>query len=224
MRPNCSSKRKAALTVWVRLLACALAGLLPAFAHAECGCLWEGSFADVQANADLIVAGTVATHKGNAADFMIEDTLRGPDYHETVRVWLQTGDYCRPPIEDFPLASRWVLALKSITELPPGGFDPGTPSLSFGRVGDYYLSSCGGYWLDYSGEAVTGNLIDAPRWARDPDMTPVLIDLLRAYVQSKASRAALKKASREDPELIDLRLNTKAFLRGDDDDDEAETE
>lgn len=200
-----------------RLTKCliATAMLASSAAQAECGCIWEGSFADVAASADLIVAGSVQTQKGNAADFRIEETLSGPDYHTDVRVWMQTGDYCRPPIEDFPLNSRWVMALKKITEVPEGGFNPSTPSQSFGRSGDYYLSSCGGYWLNYSGEAVTGNLVDAPRWARDPDMTPVLIDVLRAFVHQKASREALLEASQEDPELMDLMLDTKAFLRGD---------
>jgi hypothetical protein len=106
------------------------------------------------------------------------------------------------------------MALMRIQELPEDGFDPGTPNQSFGRVGDYYLSSCGGYWLNYSGEAVTGNLINAPRWAREPEMTPVLIELLRAYLRGEASSEALLEASREDPELTDLMLDTKAFLRG----------
>jgi hypothetical protein len=108
------------------------------------------------------------------------------------------------------------MALNRISEVPDDGFDPGTPNQSFGRVDDYYLSSCGGYWLNYSGEAVTGNLVNAPRWARDPDMTPVLLDLLRAYLRGEASREALQKASEEDPELTDLMLDTKAFLRGQD--------
>lgn len=185
--------------------------------QAECACLWEGSFTDVQADADLVIAGRVLDSKGNAVDVRVEENLRGNAYIDTIRVWMATKDYCRPPAEDFPADTRWVLALKRITELPEDGFDPATPNQSFGRVDDYYLSSCGGYWLNYSGEAVTGNLVNAPRWARDPDMTPVLIDLLRAYLQGKTSQEALLQASREDPELIDLMLDTKAFLRGDPD-------
>jgi len=183
--------------------------------RAECACLWEGSFSDVQASSDLIIAARVASVKGNAVDVEIEESLRGPNYLETARIWMQTRDYCRPPVEDFPLGSRWVFALKRITELPSDGFDPSTPNQSFGRVDDYYLSSCGGYWLNYSGEAVTGNLVNAPRWAREPDMTPVLIELLRAFLRKEATSEALLEASREDPALTDLMLDTKAFLRGD---------
>ncbi|WP_414981026.1 delta-aminolevulinic acid dehydratase [Congregibacter sp.] len=196
------------------VLALLLSGLSAAL-HAECACLWEGSFSDVQQSADLVIAGRILSIKGNAVDVAVEESLRGRTYLDSVRVWMETRDYCRPPAEDFPVGSRWVLALKRIHEVPGDGFDPSTPSQSFGRVDDYYLSSCGGYWLDYSGEAVTGNLVNAPRWARNPDMTPVLIDLLRAFVRSEASSEALLKASREDPALTDLKLDTKAFLRGD---------
>jgi hypothetical protein len=100
--------------------------------------------------------------------------------------------------------------------VPEDGFDPGTPNQSYGRTGDYYLSSCGGYWLSYSGEAVTGNLIDAPRWARETDMQPVLIGLIEAFVAGRADREALRAATEEDPALDNLMLDTRAFLRGDD--------
>ena len=147
-------------------------------------------------------------------DLRIEEVLRGRDYLEEIRVWMRTADYCRPPAEDFPQGSRWVMALTRIDERPEDGFDSSTPNFSYGRVGDYILSECGGYWLSYSGEAVTGNLINAPRWAREPKMTPVLMELLRAFVRGEASRDALLEASREDPALRELMLDTKSFLRG----------
>lgn len=192
--------------------------LMPAepAAQDECACLWQGSFADVQQATDLVVAGTVAVTKGNALDLSIERSLRGDPYFDEIRIWLRTRDYCRPSIDDFPAGSRWVMALYRIDEVPEGGFDPGTPNQSYGRKGDYYLSSCGGYWLNYSGEAVTGNLVDAPRWARDPDMQPVLMPLLEAFVRGRADREALAEATREDPALDALMLDTRAFLRGDD--------
>ncbi|WOJ93011.1 delta-aminolevulinic acid dehydratase [Congregibacter variabilis] len=196
------------------IVALLLSGLCSAL-HAECACLWQGSFSDVQQSADLVIAAKVLSIKGNAVDVAVEENLRGRNYLDRVRVWMETRDYCRPPAEDFPVGSRWVFALKRISEVPSDGFDSSTPNQSFGRVDDYYLSSCGGYWLNYSGEAVTGNLVNAPRWARDPDMTPVLMDLLRAFLRSEASSEALLEASREDPALTDLMLDTKAFLRGD---------
>ena len=67
------------------------------------------------------------------------------------------------------------MALHRIDEDVPDGFNPHTPNVSYGRVGDYALSSCGGYWLSQSGDWVTGNLVEAPRWERAPKMTPVLL-------------------------------------------------
>jgi hypothetical protein len=100
--------------------------------------------------------------------------------------------------------------------VPEDGFDPGTPNQSYGRKGDYYLSSCGGYWLSYSGEAVTGNLVDAPRWARDPEMQPVLMAAARSLRAGPGRSRGAAEASREDPALDELMLDTRAFLRGDD--------
>lgn len=179
-----------------------------------CTCIWEGSFADVQAKADVVVAATAVRRKGNSVDFRVEESLREDPYRDELRVWMQTRDYCRPDAETFPDGSRWVLALKRIREVPEGGFNPGTPNESFGRIDDYYLSSCGGYWLRYEGEAVTGNLVNAPRWAREVEMTPVLIDLLRAFLNGTASADALAEATKENPELNELLLDTKSFLRG----------
>jgi hypothetical protein len=44
-------------------------------------------------------------------------------------------------------------------------------------------------------------------------MTPVLLDLVAEFVQGKLDRDALLQASREDPELRELILDTRAFLR-----------
>lgn len=184
-------------------------------AKAECECLWQGSFAEVQAGTDLVVTGSVVTSKGNSIDLLAGQVLRGTLHQPQIRIWLKTGDYCRPEVELFPLQSTWVMALDRIDENVPGGFNPNTPNISFGRVGDYQLSSCGGFWLKLEGNAVTGNLVDAPRWARDPKMTPVLLEVVKAYVSGDIGPETLLEASREDPELRDLRLDTRAFLRGD---------
>ena len=195
------------------LLLLALLPLAPP-AAAECTCLWEGSFADVHEKADLVLAAEVISRKGNSVDMRVEELLRGDPYRDTVRVWMQTRDYCRPEAELFPEASRWVLALRRIEAVPPGGFDPSTPNQSYGREGDYILSSCGGYWLAVEGEAVTGNLVNGPRWAREVEMTPVRLSLLRAFIAGNATAEALAEATKEDPELMELLLDTKSFLRG----------
>ena len=75
------------------------------------------------------------------------------------------------------------------------------------------LSSCGGYWLKWEGDAVSGNLVQAPRWNHEPKMTPVLLEVVAAYVAGKIDADALLQASREDPALRELMLDTRAFLR-----------
>jgi hypothetical protein len=191
------------------------AGHTHAQAEKDCTCLWHGSFSEVHSRADIVVAGRVLETRGNALDLAIERRMRGEPYLDEIRIWLKARDYCRPPIDDFPVGSRWVMALTKIREVPEDGFDPNTPNLSYGRPDDYILSACGGYWLSYSGEAVTGNLIDAPRWAHDPEMQPVMISLVEAFVRGETSAEALREAAREDPAVDELLLDTKAFLRGD---------
>lgn len=182
----------------------------------ECECLWQGSFSEVQGHTSLVVSGTVVESKGNAIDLSVDRPLRGESNMDPIRVWLKTGDYCRPEPELFPVGSQWVMALQLIDKDVPGGFNPNTPNFSYGRVGDYRLSSCGGYWLARSGDFVTGNLVQAPRWEREPKMTPVLLDLLAQFVSGEVNADALLQASREDPALRELMLDTRAFLRGDD--------
>jgi len=185
--------------------------------RAECQCLWQGSFAEVQASTELVVSGTVIATKGNSIDLSVDRALRGNPQREAIRVWMKTANYCRPETELFPIGSRWVMALSYIPEFVSEGFNPGTPSISYGRQGDYYLSSCGGFWLSQHGDYVSGNLVKAPRWVREPEMTPVLIDLVAQYVKGSIAEEALLQASREDPELRELMLDTRAFLRGDED-------
>lgn len=183
--------------------------------QAECECLWEGSFAEVQAGTDLVLTGMVIASKGNSIDLLAGRALRGELPNREIRIWMKTGDYCRPDVELFPVDSIWVMALDRITGEIPGGFNPNSPNVSYGRIGDYQLSDCGGYWLKLEGDAVTGNLVNAPRWVRDPQMTPVLLEVVSAYIRGEVGSDALLEASREDPELGKLRLDTRAFLRGD---------
>lgn len=183
----------------------------PAFA--ECTCLWRGSFSEVQADTDLVVSGTVIAGAGNSIDLAVNRLLRGEEPLETIRIWLKTEDYCRPDAQQFPVGTQWVMALHRIREEVPGGFNPNTPNVSYGRTGDYSLSDCGGYWLRQEGDLVTGNLVGAPRWVREPEMTPVLLDLLESHVRGSLGRDALLEASREDPALRELMLDTRSFIR-----------
>lgn len=178
-----------------------------------CQCLWDGSFAQVHDKADLVINALVIKNKGNAIDLLPLDIMRGELWQDTIRVWLKTDDLCRPAVDNFPVDSTWVFALHKITENVPGGFNPHTPNISYGRVGDYSLSNCGGYWLKQEHGWVTGNLIKAPRWERNPTMSPVMLELIQAYIDGTATAEALAEAAKPNQELRDLKNDTKSFLR-----------
>jgi hypothetical protein len=194
-------------------LAIALGLLLPGGAWAECACLWQGSFTDVQASTDLVVSARVVATSGNSIDLGVQRILKGKLYSENIRVWLDTGDLCRAEVGTFDLDSQWVMALHRIDELVPGGFNPSTPNISYGRVGDYSLSRCGGYWLSQAENLVSGNLTAGPRWEMNPKMSPVLLDLVAAHVAGDLDKETLIEAGRVDPELQELIINTRLFLR-----------
>jgi len=226
MRLDCSTDRPALRHPFIRTFSSLLvAGLAQgAFAQpdatgADCGCLWEGSFSEVAPSADLVVLGEVQTVKGNAVDLVPERLLKGEFWLDTLRVWMQTRDYCRPPADDFPAGSRWIMALSEIIEVPEGGFDPSTPNQSYGRPFDFVLSSCGGYWLRVNGSTAVGNLVPGmPRFYHQPEMSPVLIDLIAGYLDGAVPETALVEASRERPDAVDeLILDTRSFLRGQED-------
>ena len=193
---------------------CTLLLLASATTRGDCECLWLGSFSEVQADTNLVVSGTVISGKGNSIDLSVDRLLRGKAHLEDIRIWLKTGDYCRPEPQLFAIGSQWVMALHLIEQNVPGGFNPNTPNVSYGRLGDYSLSSCGGYWLNLNDGRVTGNLINAPRWEREPKMTPVLVDLLADYVDGRVDARALLEASQENPAVRELMLDTREFLRG----------
>ena len=224
MRPDCSTGKPSLPHLVTAILTTSLtitfltelAVSQPDATGVDCGCLWEGSFSEVASTTDLVVLAEVQAIKGNAVDLVLEQVLQGEFWLDTLRVWMQTRDYCRPPTDDFPLGSRWIMALTQIQEVPEGGFDPSTPNQSFGRPYDYILSSCGGYWLRVNGSTATGNLVPGmTRFYHQPDMSPVLVDLVTGYLMGTISTEALTEASRERPEAVDeLIFDTRSFLRG----------
>ena len=188
-----------------------------------CECLWQGSFSEVAPTTDLVVLGTVGRVKGNAIDIDVDVTLTGPDWATAPRVWLKSGDYCRPNVAEFAKGQRFIFALRRLTEVPVDGFNPSTPNLSYGRVGDYALSNCGGYWLKVEGLRASGNLVPGmPRYAQSPKMTPVLIGHITAYLKGWASLTSLIEATKEDPELEALKKDSRSFLRGFSPDEDSE--
>jgi len=165
-----------------------------------------------------MVSGTVLSHKGNSMDFAIDRTVldravNGREYGESIRIWADNGHECRPAVKTFTVASNWLFALKKITTEPADGFNPTTPSISYGRKNDYYLSMCGAYWLSVRAGFVSGNLVEGPRWQwHNNTMNPVSIDLVEAYVNNKLSPSVLLKASQVDPASKLLMSKTLDFI------------
>jgi hypothetical protein len=153
--------------------------------------------------------------RGNSIDLAIQQVMRGELYTDEIRVWLglDSDELCRAEVGTFALHSRWVMALNRIDEVAPGGFNPSTPNYSVGRVGDYSISRCGGYWLSQTENLVSGNLTGGARWEMDPEMSPVLIDLVAGFVAGDVDEGTLKEAGRVDPELQKLILETRLFLK-----------
>ena len=190
-----------------------LGSLTSIFSAWSCDCIWQGPFSEVYKNADLIVSGKISTNKGNSVDLEVEELLLGKEYSPQIRIWMQTANLCRPSVEKFPPKSRWVMALSRITEDSPESFNPNTPSISHGRVNDYSLSKCGGYWLKLIETRVSGNLTGGTRWEMNPKMTPVLLDLLADYIAGNMSLDKLTEASRQNNLSRELMYDTKSFLR-----------
>lgn len=206
-RPPVQRLRRAAL-----LLGLALALATPPL-HA-CECLWQGPFVDAARKADLVIAATVLEHRGNAMDVRVQSVLVGRELRDEVRIWTAWRDQCRPEGDRFPADSAWVLALQHIDEVPPGGFDPGTPSYSYGRPGDYAISACGVNWLPLRGGRVRGNLLEAPRWQYEGvEINPVLTELLADYLRGDLPRERLAEAARpRDEELRRLMDATRESI------------
>lgn len=188
--------------------------LLSAPTARACSCIWQGPFTEVQGKTDLVVSGEVVQRKGNSLDLRVTEVLRGSEFRETVRVWGVTGELCRADVTDFPPGSHWVMALQRIDEVPEGGFNPATPNISYGRRGDYSLSRCGVYWLQQTNDLVSGNIAEAGRWQyRDRHKQPVLLSLLKGFLDGELPASALEEAAKPQSETRQLIRNTREFLR-----------
>ena len=206
-----------------RFLLFFLSTVLPALALADnrhCECLWQGSFSKATQKADLIVAGKVVRNRGNAVDIDISQTLldkkiNGQEFNPIIRVWMNSGTLCRPEAADFPIGSEWVMNLNKILEDVPGGFNPNTPHISYGRINDYALSQCGANWLELTEGVVTGNLVKGTRWAyEDKKMSPVQLELISAFIDKKVTAEILEEAAKPQQEDIKALMRaTKGYLQ-----------
>jgi hypothetical protein len=179
-----------------------------------CDCLWQGSFIKAAPRADLIVSGSVEQIKGNAIDLKINRTIKGKEHKETIRIWGDDGKQCRPEVNTFTQHKQWLMALYKITEDSPGRFNPNTPNISYGRIGDYYISKCGAYWLSVHDNFVSGNLVKGQRWQwADKKMNPVLLDLVSSFINGMLSEQAIAEAAKPQTASKELMNNTMKFLR-----------
>lgn len=165
--------------------------------NAACECQWQGPFSWLVDDADSIVLGEVVSSRGNSFDLKVMSTMKGKTAGDTIRVWGERGDLCRPDVVQFPPGSQWLFALELIGEVPPGGFSPGTPNISYGRRGDYAVSKCGAYWLEHREGKLAGNITSVYQWDYAPEMNPVPVDLIQAFIDGDADYADIIGVSDE---------------------------
>lgn len=167
--------------------------LLPA----ACDCAWQGPFSWLVDNADYVVLGEVVASRGNSFDLQVMRSLKGKASADTIRIWGERGDLCRPDVALFPPGGQWLFALQRITQVPPGGFNPSTPNISYGRLGDYALSKCGAYWLQHQHGLLSGNITSVFQWDYSPRMNPVSVDLIQAFIDGEADYGDIIEVSDE---------------------------
>lgn len=179
-----------------------------------CACEWQGPFSWLVDEADIVALVSIDSAKGNSRDVRIDDILKGQEFEPYVRVWGEYADECRADLSQFPIGSRWLMALERIDDVPAGGFNPSTPNISYGRRGDYVLSRCGAYWLREKNGRLRGNITSVFEWDYDPDMDPVPYAVIADFVVGKASYKDIIEHSAEvtSPEAM-LRRSKRAIGR-----------
>lgn len=147
------------------LLALLLTLLTPGVAL-PCTCSWAGPFTRVALSADLIVLAEVRAHDRHGMDVTVLEVLRGRERRRVIRVWGDTGGLCRPPVSEFPVGTRWILAVKRSGQAT----EPG-----------YTLSFCGEHWLQARGDQAVGR-ITLTQYG--PDMQAAPLTEVLAWVRS----------------------------------------
>ncbi len=187
----------------------------PEATGADCSCLWEGSFSEVAPETDLVILGEVQTTKGNAVDVVPERILKGAFMADSCAYGCKQETTAVPQRRTSPPAVAGSWRCRRSVRYPRTALTPLLPMRVLGARRTI-LSSCGGYWLRVNGNTATGNLVPGtPRFSHQPDMSPVLIDLIAGFMSGTVTQEALMQASRERPEEVDtLILDTRSFLRG----------
>ena len=117
-----------------------------------CDCGPSGPFMDVSRYADLVATVTVAAYgpalpkKNDRYAYMevsVLEVLRGDEDQKSVRVYGDTGFYCRPNVTPttFPLGATFVVAIDRVN-----------------GASEYSISNCGAHWLLLERGAVSGHI------------------------------------------------------------------
>lgn len=99
---------------------------------------------------DIIVMGTKQKQDAHGMDFIIAETIEGTEPQGIIRVWGDNGALCREYTSQFKTGDTLILALFRITV--PNSLD------TLEKAGDYFLASCGIYFLPLIKQQVTGAL------------------------------------------------------------------
>jgi hypothetical protein len=149
-------------------------------------------------DADYVVLGEVVARRGNSFDLQVMRSLKGRSGSDTIRIWAERdGELCRADAAWFPPGGQWLFALEEIAEVPAGGFNPSTPNISYGRRGDYAVSKCGAYWLEHRDGLLLGNITSVFQWDYAPEMNPVPVNLIQAFIDGEASYGDIIEVSDE---------------------------
>jgi hypothetical protein len=132
----------------MKLIACIFCFLFTASSAWGCDCFYNGPFTLVYKHADLValvqvkryLSFTIVDNKQVPTLMEVEliKKYKGKESKRTVRVWGDKGNLCRPYLDTFGLAKKFVIAFMSCKALP--GLEEEMPQ-------DYYIDACGGYWL-----------------------------------------------------------------------------
>lgn len=134
-----------------------LLGVAPGRALA-CSCVWAGPFTKVALGADLVLLGEVRSHDRHSMEVAVVEVFRGTEARRTIRVWGDDGALCRPYVSAFPRGTRWLFAVKAMSEQPHGNHLIHRRLASQPGQVDYAISVCGDFWLEARGDQAVGRI------------------------------------------------------------------
>lgn len=107
-------------------------------------------------HSDAVLLGEVLSHTKNSLELRVIESWRGTEIRETVRLWGDNGEQCRPYVSEYPIGTTWVFALSAVTpELGKGLATASEETEMQAERSEYVVSVCGEYSLQvYAGSAM----------------------------------------------------------------------